>query len=416
LRVALPYGEGKMEVELEDEINILQSKKVEKVEDIKREVYNALNQLIGIKSIEFFREAENVCIVVSDQTRPLPSGLIVEAILDKLEEFEVDGSQVTLMVGGGLHAPNEKAVKAIIGKNVLKRVGGLLFHDAGDDQNLVYLGKTGRGTPIWLNKEFVKADKRIVTGAITPHQIMGYTGGAKGAAVGVAGQKTIEATHSLLTSPKARLGILDGNPAREEIEEIGKRAKIDLLVNAVLNSEDEVAKIFAGHWYEAHRAGVKYAKELFEVRISRRADLVLASPGGYPRDIDVYQSQKALATSEIAVKEGGVIILTAECREGIGNPVFEHVMKSFDTPEEVMDYFLRTPFRMGVHKAYLWARTLLRNKVILVSKEVEEETGRILKVELTENLEDALDIAHGYTEPETVAVIPHASTILPKLE
>jgi len=183
----------------------------------------------------------------------------------------------------------------------------------------------------------------------------------------------------------------------------------------VLNSEDKIAKVFAGHWYEDYRRAVSYAKRLFEVEIPTQSEIIIASPGGYPRDIDAYQSQKALATSELAAKEGGVIILTAECREGFGNNVFEQVMRSFSTAQDVVDYFLKTPFKMGVHKAYLWARTLLRNRVVLVSREVDEEFAKVLKVELARDLGEAIEVALSYVEPKTIAVIPHASTILPRL-
>jgi len=234
-------------------------------------------------------------------------------------------------------------------------------------------------------------------------------------AVGVAGYKTIECTHSYLKSPNARLGMLEGNPAREEVDEIGERAKIDLLVNVVLNHRNEPVKVFAGHWFRAYRKAVEFARNIFEVKVSQRADLVLASPGGYPRDVDVYQSQKALAAAEIIVKKGGVIILVAECREDIGNPVFESVMRSFETPEEIVEYFMRTPFRMGVHKAYMWARALLKSRVILVSQNINSDIARVLKVELANSLSDALEIAYEHIFPEKIVALPYGSTVIPKI-
>ncbi|MEM4540574.1 MAG: nickel-dependent lactate racemase [Archaeoglobaceae archaeon] len=417
--ILVPYGNHEIHFPIKQNVKVyyLIPKAVEKVEDVKKETYKAINNPLGhsLESFKTFRNVEEICIVVSDHTRPLPLGPIVEAILDKFEEEKVDPSKVTILVGGGLHETNEKAMRSILGERILRRVGGLLFHNAKNYEDLIYLGKTTRGTPIWLNRHYLEADKRIVIGAITPHQIVGYTGGAKGVAIGVAGYDTIENIHKLLTHPKAGLGKLDGNPAREEIDEIGRIAKIDLLINATLNYKNEVAKIFAGDWRSVFEFGVNYAKRLVEVPTPETFEVVITSPGGYPRDINVYQSQKALSAAEIVTRVGGYIVLAAECCEGIGDPVFEKVMESFSSPNDIIDYLSREGLRMGYHKAYLWSRTLLKYKIICVSK-LNKELNRVLKCEIVNSPEEAIETISKKLTLKKIGVIPYASTIVPILK
>jgi nickel-dependent lactate racemase len=342
---------------------------------------------------------------------------MLEALLKKLREYNVDWSQITVIVGGGLHPPcDKKTVREILGESIIDRVGKILVHNANNEDELVFLGYTSRNTPIWVNRYYIEAQKRIVTGVIEPHQFMGYTGGAKGVAIGLGGAKTIEKNHSLMLSPDARLGVIEGNPAREDVDEIGKRIKIDLLLNTILNNEKQVVKAVAGHWLKAHRAGVEFCRKIVEVSAPYVADLVIASPGGHPKDLNLYQAQKALTSAEIVSKPNGVIVLVAECSQGFGDEAFEKTMRELSTPEEIIEYFKNQGFKMGVHKAYLWAKAAIKRKVIVVSDKLKSETAEALKVDLSTDLENAVREAMKLTEVKSIIIMPNASTTVPKVQ
>ncbi|MFO7968082.1 MAG: nickel-dependent lactate racemase [Archaeoglobaceae archaeon] len=410
--IGVPYGKTTMKVEIGDnvEVEYLKPEDLPPV-DIKAELSTALENPISNNGLEDFRGAD-VAIVVSDQTRPVPSKTILEVLIPQLKENGVNEQDITIIVGGGLHR-RTGSLKEILGKDIVERVGKAIIHDARREDKLVYLGDTSRGTPIWINKQFIEAQKKIVVGMIDPHHFMGYTGGAKGAAIGLAGKKTVEANHSLLMAEGSRLGAMKGNPCREDLEEMGSELGIDLIINAVLNLDKQVARILTGHWLQAHREGVKFARKMVEAKYPYHADVVISSPGGFPKDLNIYQSQKALSSAEMVCKPQGVIILVAECPHGLGNEFFEETMNKFGTHEEVISYFQSLSFRMGIHKAYMWSRQLTSRKIILVSHRLSPEEIKALKVDHAPDLESALRKTREFTAMEKVLVMPLASSTVP---
>jgi nickel-dependent lactate racemase len=402
--VKIPYGKGFIGEKIHGEVEILQQKDYPPE---KLEVERAISSPIA-SNFSDFKGCESLLIVVNDQTRPVPLEMILKKIMEKVESYKIE--DVRILIGGGLHT-NIDPPERLLGE-VVTRVD-VLIHEPMNKHKLKFLGSTKLGTPIWINKNFLDAEKRLVVGMIDPHQFVGYTGGAKGVAIGISGHETIEKNHSLMLDRNARLGKVDGNPVREDIEEIGSIAGIDVIVNVILNRRNEVIRCVAGHWFKAYRMGIEFAKRVFEVRASFLADVVIASPGGHPKDIDVYQAQKSLSASEIVCKPGGVIVLVAECPQGLGNEKFEETMKKFETPAEVVEYFKKIPFTMGVHKAYLWSRTLLRNKVIMVSDGIDDRQAEILMVDKAETIEEALKKASKYTKIEKITVLPRANSIVP---
>ncbi|MFW6194189.1 MAG: nickel-dependent lactate racemase [Halobacteriota archaeon] len=409
--IEVPYGKKSIKADLKGiKVDHLRPVDLPPV-DLRVEVSGALEKPISHDGLSEF-QGDDVAIVVSDQTRPIPSKSILEVLIPKLKECGVSEHQITIIVGGGLHRRTGK-LKEIVGKDIVESVGKAVIHDSRREEDLIYVGDTSRGTPIWINKHFVQADKKIVTGMIDPHHFMGYTGGAKGAAIGIGGKKTIEANHSLLTAEGSRLGIMDGNPCREDVDEMGSKLGIDLIVNAVLNLNKQVARVVAGHWLHAHREGVKFARKMVEAETPFQADVVVTSPGGFPKDINLYQAQKALSSAEMVCKPQGVIILVAECPHGLGDELFEETMKKFATHEEVISYFQSRPFRMGIHKAWMWSRQLTSRKIILVSDKLSPKELEALKVDYALDLERAIKKGKELTTMKRVLVMPLASSTVP---
>ncbi len=411
--IEVPYGKTAMKADVGDEVRVdhLQPQDLPPA-DVKAEISKALEEPVSHNGLIDF-EGRNVAIVVSDQTRPIPSKAILEVLIPQLEEYGVNQDDITIIVGGGLHR-RTGSLEEIVGKDIAESVGNTVIHDSRKEEDLVYLGDTYRGTPIWINKHFMQAEKKIVTGMIDPHQFMGYTGGSKGAAIGLAGTKTVEANHALLMAEGSRLGNIERNPCREDVDEIGDKLGIDFIVNAVLNLNKQVARVVAGHWLHAHREGVKFAQRVVEAETPYQADVVITSPGGSPKDINVYQAQKALTPAEIVCKPEGVIILVAECPHGLGDELFEQTMNKFATHEEIINYFQSLPFRMGIHKAWMWSTQLTNKKVILISslssKELED-----LKVDHVPGLESAIKEAEELTAIEKMLVMPLASSTVPTI-
>lgn len=276
------------------------------------------------------------------------------------------------------------------------------------------VGFSSRGTPIWINRHYLEADGRILVGIIEPHQIAGYSAGAKAVAIGCGGEATIRANHAHLLADENSLGRVEGNPAREDIDEIGGRVGINLIFNVVLNSHKEIIKAVAGHYLEAHRAGVEAARQLCEIPLPEVVDLAIVSPGGAPKDTNLYQAQKGLRSATPAVKKGGTIILCAECPEGAGDERFVEGMRAGKTPEEVIAAFHSRGFQMGAHKAFLWCRALRHAGVILVSSGVDDQLAGFLQVRKAADLQEAIDMALSQMPAaRAAAVLPRAnSTIL----
>jgi nickel-dependent lactate racemase len=278
------------------------------------------------------------------------------------------------------------------------------------------LGNTLRGTPVFLNPIFHQAEFRIVVGLIDPHQFVGYTGGVKGAAIGLAGSETIEANHSMLFEPQAVVGEIQKNPVRQDIEEIGRMIGVHWVVNVILNETNGVVKIFSGDPLEVERIGSAFCRTIYETESSKEYEVVLASPGGYPKDINVYQAQKALAHVTPLVRQGGDILFFAECPDGHGDEAFYQMMIKYQSPREVTNSFKKAKFKMGDHKAFLWCRSLIKARVHLYSS-IDEGLSRTLMTLPVKTLQEAFQrISTKHVNPPHVAVMPKAASTYIKIQ
>lgn len=411
--IKVPYGKGYMKATIPFEYEHVSISEEVLNHTSEEEVLRAIENPIGT-SLEKFQGAKKVVIVTSDATRPVPNHVIIPILAKKLEVYGISKEQITILIGTGLHrvSPPEEFVE-ILGEEVARDFK-VISHDFRDEDNLVNIGVTTRGTPVVLNRHYVEADARIALGVLDPHQFAGFAGGAKAVAIGVGGSPLVSNNHSMLIHPKAALANLEGNPVREDIDEIGGIARVDFIVNVVLNSRKEVVKAVAGHYFEAHRAGVKEAQKILQAEVKEPADLVIAASGGFPKDLNLYQAQKGLLHAAVAVKQGGTIILVAECREGIGSEKFKETMALGDTVDKVLEEFAKMEFFVGGHKAFLWGRSLQKARVIIVSEGIDEEDARLMKVEKASSIEQAVEMCKdSLPENPIVACIPKAPSTVP---
>jgi nickel-dependent lactate racemase len=281
-----------------------------------------------------------------------------------------------------------------------------------DPVDTVRLGVTSAGTPVEFFRPVVEADLRVCLGNLEFHYFAGYSGGAKAILPGCASEATVRANHAMMVRPEAAAARLEDNPVRTDIEEGVAMLGVDFILNVLVDSGHRIVGAVAGEVTAAHRLGCERVAQRGMVPVPGQADIVLVSAGGYPRDINLYQAHKALENAVHAVREGGIVVLVAECGEGYGNRTFEAWMMEAHSPQEVLDRIQRE-FVLGGHKAAAIASILKRAAVYLVSALPAESVRRGGLVPF-HDLDEAMEMALGEVGPEaSVIVLPRGGSLLP---
>jgi nickel-dependent lactate racemase len=291
----------------------------------------------------------------------------------------------------------------------IRRRYRVINHDLSDT---VRLGFTQRGTPVEIFRPVVEADKRICLGNLEYHYFAGYTGGAKAIFPGCASRAGITANHTMVVLPEAATGRLEDNSLRLDLEEAASMVGVDFILNVIVDEKHNILTAVAGDMIAAHRLGCTMVRKRGTVEIQEPADIVVASAGGFPKDINFFQSHKVLENCKHFLKEGGIIILVAECVEGYGNQIFEEWMLSASSPEEVLSRF-RKGFVLGGHKAAAMAKLQNQVRIYLVSdmpKEVVRESGMFPFEDPQAALNAAIDVLGPDSE---VIVLPQALSLIP---
>ncbi len=409
--IEVPYGKRKLSIDLPPgwKSDLFRPNPGPLAKDPYQEISSSLENPLGDRRLEDFKGSRSVAIAIADETRFIPYDLILVPVLQRLEKIGIASSSVRIFIASGLHPPMDPSrFPNILPPEILRKYS-VVAHDArkGD---LKFLGSTSRGTPVFLNSLFCQADLRLVIGLIDPHQFVGYTGGVKGAAIGLAGAQTIEINHAMLFLPQAMVGEITDNPVRQDIEEIGKMIGVHWVIDVVLNEANRVVKMISGEPVEVEQTGSEFCRRVYETKALKQYDVVIAAPGGYPKDMNVYQAQKALAHATPLVRQGGGILFFAECPEGHGDETFYRMMLRYKTPQEVIEGFKKEKFKMGDHKAFLWCRSLIKAPVHLYSS-MGEELSRALMVSPVKTVGETFQrIGRKYPSPPEVAVIPKANS------
>ena len=413
---SLPYGDTTQEISIPDHFHTswLAPLDVQAAPDPIQTVRAALEKPIGGFAIVNFRKARTVAIAINDKTRPVPNHILIPPLLDYLLAAGIKKEAIFFVIASGTHIPMEPAEFPGILPTEITDQYRVYAHDS-DADDLVDLGVTGKGTPIRINRLFMQADLRIVVGNIEPHHFMGFSGGVKTASIGLAARSTINQNHAMLSHPLARTLHYADNPMRQDIEEIGAKIGIHLAVNAILNNDKEIVHVIAGAPVAVMNAGIPLARSSCLVQVDRPYDLVIASAGGYPKDINLYQAQKGLTHAAMMTRSGGIAILAAECREGIGSQGYEQFMEGLPSFEAVFDKFRQQGFRVGPHKAFQFARDASRMQVMLVSN-IPEAKVKALLLTPHPSLQTAVDQSLEKLGSEArIAVLPIATITVPSL-
>ncbi|RKY73895.1 MAG: nickel-dependent lactate racemase [Candidatus Latescibacterota bacterium] len=356
----VPYGRGSVQLPLRDEPDVLLPGDGPKV-DPEKALMEAVEHPLDTPPLrEVVGGREEVAIVVDDDTRPPYARALLPPLLAFLRENGVRRAKV--IVALGLHRPLDEGRKRAVFGDLPSWVE-IYNHDPYRDLSPV--GDVG-GRRLFINRHFLSAPLKIVIGDVELHQIFGYGGGAKSLAPGISDAETITWLHSLLTHPMARPGVLEGNPVQEFLEEVYAKVRVDFSVQVVLNMRGEVLCVNAGSLRRAFLEGVEVVDRLYKVKVKEPFDVLIASAGGHPRDVDLYQTQKVINMVRAGLKEGGKLILFSRCGDGVGPEGFARWLKEGLGKEEVKR-MVEERFEMGLHKLYLFAKGTKEVDVYLYS-------------------------------------------------
>jgi nickel-dependent lactate racemase len=414
LNINLPYGKKSLQLEIPEgyNVDIIAPADVPGDPNPMEVIRQAILSPFG-PALADFAGAKSVAIAVNDKTRPVPHELLLPPLLQELQRIGIPSKAIRIFIATGTHQPMPPGdFQRILPPEIIENYA-VISHNCDDLDNLVELGATQYGTKVLVNKLFYHSDLRIVVGNIEPHHFAGFSGGVKSAAIGLTGRETINHNHTMLADIHAVIGEYDQNPLRQDIEQIGKMIGVHFAVNAVLNGSKQIVKAYAGDPVAVMQAGIPEVRKICQTFVSHRYDVVIASVGGHPKDINFYQSQKALTHSALLTRDGGTIILFAACPEGSGSQPYETFMQDIRTFPEVFEKFKREGFQVGPHKAFQVAREGVRIQIMLVS---EMDAGLVSRLLLTpaNDLGDAFAKVKGGLSPATqIAVMPRATNTIP---
>ncbi|MFQ5665368.1 MAG: nickel-dependent lactate racemase [Candidatus Binatia bacterium] len=418
MEVRLDYGRRGLLVHLADHLHVslVEPSKGPPLADPTRAVEDALATPIAAPALATLAAGRrDAVVVISDKTRPVPNAVVLPPVLRTLEAAGVARERIEIVVATGLHRPNTRAeLVEMTSADIVARyhVRNHIARHAGEH---VYLGQTRRGTDIWLDRGFMTADLKVVTGLIEPHLMAGYSGGRKGVAPGLAGVETMRSVHGpAMLEDNIGPGIIEGNPFHADLMEIARLASVDFLVDVSIDRCRRLTGVFAGDMARAHEAGMRHVEREVRVDLDTPADIVITSAGGYPLDATFYQAIKGLTAALNIVRRGGTIILAAALEEGIGSKDFQELLGSVRGHEDFMARitspgFFRIDQWMGQHLC----QVLRKADVVLVTGGHAPAALGGLNVSQAVTVEEALRTALvRYGEGAHVALLPQGPYVL----
>ena len=422
MKIKLAYGIKGLDIHLPDNLNVsvVESKHIRAFENQAESVRDALRQPIAAKPLkDSVKSIQKVAVVFNDITRPTPYQIILPVLLDELNHVPDD--HIVLMNANGTHRSNTEAeLREILGDEIVNRFR-ILQNNALDSDSHTFVGTTESRNEIWLHKEYVKSDIRILTGFIEPHFFAGFSGGGKACMPGLALLETVLRNHSVhnLDDPKATWGITDGNPVWEEIAEAASIVQPTFLLNVTLNRDKQITGVFAGDLKKSHRQGCLFARQSAMIPVKKPYDIVISCNSGYPLDLNLYQSIKGISAAAQIIKEAGSIIMAADCWDGIPeHGEYERLLLEATSPE----HFLRMIRSQGFSVQDMWqvqiqALVLQKANVYFYSKNLSDEqiTGAMMRP--CRSIEATVDtLIQKYGRDASICVLPEGPQSIPYID
>ena len=415
MKLEFGYGKGVQIVDVPDKnlMDVLVANELEHERRGADAVDYALANPIGTPKLgALVKPGQKIAIITSDISRPLPSYDVLPSVLRELNAAGIPDEDITVVFALGSHrAQTEEECRRLAGDYVFDKVRCI----DSDPEDCILMGTSTNGTPFSITRSVAEADFRIALGNIEFHYFAGYSGGVKALMPGVSTPEAIQCNHSLMVSPDACAGKLEGNPVREDLEQALNFCPIHFIVNAVLDEHKHIVYAVAGDVIKAHRVGCKYLDKMYRKPIPHRADIVLVSQGGAPKDANLYQTQKALDNAKHAVTDGGTIIVIGACNEGLGSAKFEEWLVGSERAHDMVERIGRD-FQLGGHKAAAIGMVLDRANIDLVS-EMDDDFVRSIFLNPQPSAQKAFDEAmEKYGPDASVIAMPFGGATLPIAE
>ncbi|NOU92092.1 nickel-dependent lactate racemase [Paenibacillus sp. LMG 31456] len=419
MKTTLLYGKHGLSVEVPDHAVLVEPHDIPGVAEEKQAVLEALRQPIGTPPLhEMVKATDQIVIVISDITRPTPNDKLVPWIISELPHVPL--GQITILNGTGTHRDQtrEEFIQ-MLGESVVDKVR-VINHHCQEPDELVKVGRSSFGCDAYLNKAYVEADFRIVTGFIEPHFFAGFSGGCKGIMPGIAGLETIMTFHNarMIGNPLSTWGNLINNPLQEMAREINLMCKPEFMLNVTLNGQKQITGVFAGELFAAHAEGCAFTKQHAMARCEERFDVVITSNSGYPLDQNLYQAVKGMSAAHKIVKQGGAILCAAECSDGIPNHGnYSKILQMADTPQQLLDMIEDPNFQMfdqwQVQKQaviQVWADVYVQSTL------PDEEIRKSMLKPMSSIADTLSELKKIYGEGMSVAVLPQGPLTIPYVE
>jgi nickel-dependent lactate racemase len=419
MQVHLAYGRHGLDIELPPDVQVVEPRYVPGLPDEAMAIRQALGDPIGAPPLrELVRPGDRVVVVHSDLTRPMPNDRVLPVLLAELEDAGIRRNDITLLNALGTHrrqTPQE--LVEMLGQEIVDRYR-CLQHDAWDDENLVSLGHTSFGHPVRVNRIYMEADVKILTGFVEPHFFAGFSGGPKGVLPSIAGFDSVLTNHGakMIGHSQATWGVTEGNPIWEEMLEVALKTEPTILLNVTLNRAREISGVFAGDLCRAHAAGCDLVRKSALVPVPHVFDIVITTNSGRPLDLNLYQAVKGMSAASRVVRQGGSIIVAAECWDGIPeHGEYASLLREANSPQELLARIESPGFAcQDMWEAHIQALIQLRADVYIYSDGLSDKQIREALLMPCRSIEDTLaKLMDEYGREATVCVLPEGPQTIP---
>jgi len=422
-KVHLAYGKTGLDVKVPADAVVIQPKYVPGLPDEQAALIDALRKPIASLPLgKLVQAGQRVAVVHTDITRATPNERILPPLLAELEAGGIRREDIILLNALGTHRPQTDAeLKAMLGEKIAANYR-CLQHDGHNDSSLVHVGRTRFGHDVRVNRHFMEADVRILTGFIEPHFFAGFSGGPKGVLPSIAGAESVLDNHGakMIGHPQATWGITRGNPIWEEMLEAASMTRPTFLLNVTMNRDKRITGVFAGSMPEAHAAGCAFVKSAAMVPVREPFDVVITSNSGYPLDLNLYQSVKGMSAAAQVVRQGGSIIIASQCWDGVPEfGEFGRLLRSATGPAEILARIESPGFGcMDQWQVQTQARIQQKATIYVHADGLTEEQIRECTLEPCPRIEETLNnlLARGEGRRQTVCVLPEGPLTIPYVE
>ena len=420
MQVHLAFGKAGVDLNLPDgfRYRLLESRSAAALHDAESGIQAALDRPIGAPPlVDLARGKRTAAISICDITRPAPYHKTLPPVLDRLQKAGIRREDVTILIATGLHRPaTDGEIREICGEDIAAtyRVGN---HHARELTEHRHLGSTRSGTPVYIDERFVSADLRITLGLIEPHLMLGFSGGRKLVAPGLAAQETIKVLHSpkFMRDARAIEGSTEQNPLHHELLEIARLARHDFMLDVALARDRSLAGVFTGDLEQAHRRGVEFVSQVMLETLAEPVDAVITTSAGYPLDLTFYQAIKGITAAAHIVKDGGRILVVAACEEGAGAPEFRQMLLDGRSDREFLDHIAGTPVTVDQWQLEKLALVSRRQEILYYVPGLPAEYRQKLWGNSFGTLAAAVErLTAGLSAGATIAVIPEGPYVLAK--